>query len=191
MKRRTQDNGPWVFRDGKLVTKERAREIDARKTKKTMKLDFLPKQVERGSWVLIGNELVPKHEANRRRMEKALASKSDLPAPAIRPDTIEVRSMVNGAMFDSRSAYYKHLKDTGHHIMDDKEATYVPTPAIEKPEYKKQIQADIANALEKHEQGWVEPPIAQAADFNLDISKVDESGYVRAEGEAPVVSESV
>ena len=46
--------------------------------------------------------------------------RSSLPAPSIRPDGMDaIQSMANGEMYDSRSAYYRSVKQAGCEIVGD------------------------------------------------------------------------
>ena len=69
----------------------------------------------------LNGELVPINEwwaAQTRR------NRSDLPCPAIRADGMgDTLSHADGKTYDSRSAYERALKDSGHHIVEAGENT--------------------------------------------------------------------
>lgn len=61
-----------------------------------------------GKWV----DITAAIDANRGKPRKT---------PYIRADTMTpIQSMVDGQMYDSKSAYYSHLRATGHHIVEEK-----------------------------------------------------------------------
>lgn len=178
--------GPWVYREGYgIVTKDRAREIDARNAKPRAKVEWLPRRVERGSWVFRDGKLIPKHEAVAQRMKAVAHAKSAHPAPAIRSDQIEIKSMIDGRMYDSKSAYYKHVEKSGHFINDDKTPPSPAPPVLERnPEaHKKNVIGDIVEAFQKHEQGWQEPPLENAYERGIDVADADSDGFIRADAD--------
>lgn len=51
---------------------------------------------------------------------RARGPRSSLPSPAIRPDGMDtIRNHANGLLYDSKSAYYKGVKDAGCEIVGD------------------------------------------------------------------------
>lgn len=75
-------------------------------------------------------------------------------APAVRRDAMDpMRSMVDGQLYDSRSAYYASVRRNGCEIVgDDVDGFSKP------PEYDGAgIEQDIKRAIAEHEAGVAEP----------------------------------
>ena len=81
-------------------------------------------------------------------MEKRLASPlhASAPAPMVRPDGMAaIRSMADGRLYDSRSAYYASLRAHGCEIVGDDRAALErrPTPAPDG------VGRDVKHAIEQ------------------------------------------
>jgi hypothetical protein len=67
------------------------------------------------------------------------------PAPNIRTDGMDpVRSMVSGQMFDSRSAYYREVRQAGCEIVGDDRAGFGKPPGYQAGDLAGDIKATIA-----------------------------------------------
>ncbi len=86
--------------------------------------------VERVISIIQDNKLQPLEQ------EQSLAS-----PPAVREDRMDgIQSMVDGKIYESKSAYYKHLKEGGHHIVDYKQEH---KPKTEKIDWRSAIQESM------------------------------------------------
>lgn len=110
--------------------------------------------VQTGSWVWSKDYdcLVPKDVYLRSKHNMDL--RSDLPSPAIRPDTMPaVKSMIDGKHYDSKSAYYKSVSRAGCEIVGfDKrwhEHIKPPKPYGTDKEHTEAIVADVKRAIQE------------------------------------------
>jgi hypothetical protein len=74
-------------------------------------------KVQPGSWVYDRDlqSLVPKYGRNYFEQNE---KRSDLPCPAIRPDSMRpIKSMADGRVYDGKSAYYKSVARAGCEIV--------------------------------------------------------------------------
>lgn len=91
-------------------------------------------------YVLRDGELVEAHLAPRLPSKRS----DTVTAPYIRTDGMEaIRSMADGRVYDSKSAYYDSVKAAGCEIVGDDKA-----PFDKKPEFKPQgVADDIKRAI--------------------------------------------
>ena len=104
-----------------------------------------------------GLGVVPKGIA---RLHDGRVARSKLSAPAIIRDCLEpMFSHADGKTYDSKSAYYRALKETGTRIVE----------TGEKPEYEasKLTKADVAEAYRKVRDGYKPAPL-EMEDIPLD-----------------------
>lgn len=111
-----------------------------------------PRKIKAGRWVWSRDYecLVP--------IDRYLAGKhnyfdevrSDLPCPAIRPDGMSaVKSMADGRVYDSRSAYYKSVRRAGCEIVGfDRDWERHVRPTYDAKAHEAEIVADIKKAIE-------------------------------------------
>ncbi len=92
----------------------------------------------RTTYVLRGGELVDKRTA------PPLNARA--PAPMVRPDGMgPLRSMADGRIYDSRSAYLASVRAAGCEIVGDERAPFERRPALEPG----RAGADIKTAIEQ------------------------------------------
>lgn len=92
----------------------------------------------RTTYVLRGGELVDKRVAPPRHASQA--------APMIRPDGMAaLRSMADGRVYESRSAYYASVRAVGCEIVGEERAPFDRRPAFEPG----RAAADIKAAIEQ------------------------------------------
>lgn len=98
----------------------------------------------RGRFVLRDGELVAKHLAPPLRRP----ARSDLARPFVISDACEFRSMANGEMYTSKSAYRADLRAAGREeIGNDTEYLFAPEP---EPDMGN-VEQDIATVYEQLE----------------------------------------
>lgn len=173
-----------VYREGYgVVTKSKAREIDAARKPTAVKLDWLDKRPERGSWVMRNGKLIPKHLAAAEAARSV--QRSDLPCPYVVPDVPEHRNMATGEMVTSRSRHREILKE--HNLIEiGNEA--MPTTRDLGPK-KGEIAKEIKETIEQLEQGYQFEPEEKFdscdevsfTSADVDVSKPDTPQYVRSE----------
>jgi hypothetical protein len=92
----------------------------------------------RTTYVLRGGQLVDK------RVAPPLHARAS--APMVRPDAMDpLRSMADGRVYESRSAYYASVRAAGCEIVGDERASLERRPAFEPG----RAGADIKTALEQ------------------------------------------
>ena len=87
-------------------------------------------------------------------------ARSDLAAPSIIRDGLDgMLSHADGKQYDSKSAYYRTLKETGHRILE----------TGERPEYDAAgpSKADVGEAFQKVRDGYKPKPL-ETEDMSLD-----------------------
>jgi hypothetical protein len=105
----------------------------------------------RERFVISDGALRPWPEVASRRRARALASRSELPAPMIIRD--ELSGVVNpcdGKRYDSKSAYYRAVKEAGCVIVGNEAEKMMSAPRA-----RSNVSRDeIAEAVQKVEQGY-------------------------------------
>jgi hypothetical protein len=56
-------------------------------------------------------------------------------------------NQVDGKVYDSRSSYYKSLKDTGNHVLEAGES-YKPIDVTSEKSYQEEIKKDVAETIQ-------------------------------------------
>jgi hypothetical protein len=99
--------------------------------------------MSRATYVLRGGELVEKHLAEPLHDGAA--------APFVRADGMDaVKSMADGKVYDSKSAYYASVRRAGCEIVGDDRGGFGP-----RPEYRPQnIGQDIKRSIEQLRAGY-------------------------------------
>jgi len=138
----------------------------------------------RGSWVFRNGKLIPKHEAARLDYGKVAHAISGLSAPAIRSDKIEkpfVSHIDGKTVFDSKSKWERHVRENGCIIVGDNVEGLKVGPTDEDIRaHRKQVQADVVEAIQKIEQGYQAPPLEQADEVDVSAARrAAAEGYVR------------
>jgi hypothetical protein len=82
----------------------------------------------------------------RKRCEKYEAR----PAPAIRPDSIEMWNPIDGKIATSKSRYYKQVRQAGC-VIDDRRTDDVANSTAKEPKPPDNIGRDIKNAYDQLE----------------------------------------
>lgn len=157
-----------VYRKGYgVVTKTRAAEIDRESKKPVNKADFLPKEVERGSWVYRDGKLVPKQKARTSDVRRAGRKRSDLASPSVMSDIGEHRNMVTGEMVSSRSRHREILREHGLVEYGNEQA-----PMKDKTSFTSTVKEDLKESIEMlksgHKPEEAGPDISN--DVGVDIS---------------------
>lgn len=100
----------------------------------------------------------PKEDVQRRKAVKRFReiehAVSDLPFPMIVSDQLEMKSMINGEIFTSKAAYYKHVRANNCEIVGNEDITgkYRATPsAADDIAHTKDIESDVKTAIEQLE----------------------------------------
>ena len=92
----------------------------------------------RCTYVLRGGELIAKHLAPPLHAGRA--------APMVRPDGMDpIRSMADGRLYDSRSAYYASVRAHGCEIVGDDRAGFGP----DRPYRPEGVGRDIQRTLQE------------------------------------------
>lgn len=92
----------------------------------------------RATYVIRDGELVEKHLARPLHASSA--------APMIRTDGMDaIRSMADGRMYDSKSAYYADLKARGCEIVGNDKAPFDRRPTFE----PQGVERDVKTAIEQ------------------------------------------
>jgi len=84
----------------------------------------------------------------RECLEQFRKARSSLPMPAIRSDGMDpILNHADGQMYDSRSAYYRGVKDAGCEIVGNEKLT-APAP---KEMCERELKQDISNTYDQLE----------------------------------------
>lgn len=103
-------------------------------------------------FVLVGDRLVPWPKVAAARRERAEAARSGLSAPMIISDHLDgVQNPCDGKTYDSKSAYYRAVKDAGCEIVGN-EAEKIASSIS--PVRSEVTQDDVATAVRKVEAGY-------------------------------------
>ena len=95
-------------------------------------------------YVYRDGQVIPRHMAKPR-----IVSRSDLPSPYIRPDGMsDLRNHADGLLYDSKSAYYKAVRQAGCEIVGDDPSFNEPQTAREM-DTPGGIEQDLKNAIEQ------------------------------------------
>lgn len=96
-------------------------------------------------------ELRPWPEVAQRRRLRALGALSSLPAPYVISDHLDdVQNPADGKIYDSKSEYYRAVKNAGCEIVGNEAEKLMESPAA-----RSDVQSDeIGAALHKVKQGY-------------------------------------
>lgn len=138
----------------------------------------------RGTWVFRNGKLIPKSEASRLDYGRVAHAMSHLAAPAIRSDKIEkpfVSHIDGRTVFDSKSAWERHVRENGCIIVGDNvEGLKTGPTEADHRAHRKQVQADVVEAIQKIEQGYQAPPEERADEIDVSAARqAARDGYVR------------
>ena len=110
----------------------------------------------RGTFVYRDGELVPKHLAAP--LNLGFLSRSRLPAPYINLDTADAfRSMADGKLYDSNSAYRASLKRLGMREIGNEIDAHLKDVVATNPQ-KPKAKADVIKAYQKVRAGYKPAP---------------------------------
>jgi len=102
-------------------------------------------------FVVVGDRLVPWPQVAEARRERASAARSGLSAPSVIRDALDgVQNPCDGKVYDSKSAYYRAVKDAGCVIVGN-EAEKLMAPSSARPDVTRE---EIAQAIHKVEAGY-------------------------------------
>lgn len=102
-------------------------------------------------YVVIKDQLVPWPKVAAARRERAAATRSTLPTPMVIRDGLDgVKNPVDGKTYDSKSAYYRAVKDAGCVIVGNEAEKLSQSP----PKVKEVTSDDIDRAMNKVLQGY-------------------------------------
>lgn len=114
-------------------------------------------------FVVIKDQLVPWPKVAAARRERAIAARSDLAAPMLIRDALnDVQNPCDGKTYDSKSAYYRAVKDAGCVIVGNEAEKLAAAPCPARPEV---TQAEVAAAMRKVEAGY-KPALEHDKDFD-------------------------
>lgn len=103
-------------------------------------------------FVMVGDQLVPWPKVAAARRERAEAARSGLPAPMIISDHLDgVQNPCDGKTYDSKSAYYRAVRDAGCEIVGN-EAEKIASSIT--PARSEVTKDEVANAVRKVESGY-------------------------------------
>lgn len=109
----------------------------------------------RGAWVIRDGELVPKHLAAPLIPRGA---RSGLPAPMVISDAADAfRSMADGRLYESKSAYRAELKRQGMREIGNDVEGHLKDVEASNPK-KPKAHADVIKAYQKVRAGYKPPP---------------------------------
>ena len=109
----------------------------------------------RGTFVYRDGELVPKHLAAPLVPRGAA---SNLPAPYVNSDTVDAfRSMADGRLYESKSAYRAELKRQGLREIGNEIDAHLRDVDATNPQ-KPKVKADVIKAYQKVRAGYKPPP---------------------------------
>lgn len=122
----------------------------------------------RGSWVFREGRMVPKHEALAKDYAVISSKRSSLAAPAVISDNMTpFKSHVDGkTWFDSKRAWEKHVKANGCSIVGNDMPS--AAPRFDDVKHRRDVEADVAQAVQMVEQGYKPPPVEHAEEFKTD-----------------------
>lgn len=102
----------------------------------------------RETYVIRDGKAVPKHLAAPLRSR---GPRSGLAIPMIISDTLRdpVKSMADGRIYDSKSAYYKSVKSAGCEIVGNDPAGYTPREIYDEKAHEAEIVADVKRAIQE------------------------------------------
>ncbi|WP_125461814.1 MULTISPECIES: hypothetical protein [Rhodomicrobium] len=108
----------------------------------------------RGAWIYDKEtgKLVPKWEFLAKKAQETRRSRSSLSTPMVIGSMDPIRSVIDGKMYDSKSAYYRHVERNGCAIVGhDKNWTdYVAKPPLaDEKQHEADIVADVKKAIEQ------------------------------------------
>jgi hypothetical protein len=110
----------------------------------------------RERFVISDGVLLPWDRIARARYERALAKRSDLPAPSVIRDGLDgVVNPCDGKRYDSKGAYYRAVKDAGCVIVGNEAEKMISAPNARsdvKP-------SEIIEAMQKVEAGYKPAPL--------------------------------
>jgi hypothetical protein len=169
--------GTYVFRSGKLVTKDQALSIDAASAKAAER-----KYANNFKEIEFSDTHAAARAARNNMRRRDQSKRSHLPSPGIISDVISTPflSTLDGKThFDSKSAWHKHLRASGCSVVEQGSA-----PA-RKMSGTEDIKQDIVTAMQKVEQGHVEKPLRTAnGEFGDIFERTAKNGveFVRGDG---------
>lgn len=103
--------------------------------------------------MVVGDRLVPWPQVAAARRERTEAARSGLPAPMIIRDHLDgVQNPCDGKTYDSKSAYYRAVRDAGCEIVgNEAEKIAANTTASAPPAV---TRAEVAEAIRKVADGY-------------------------------------
>jgi hypothetical protein len=108
----------------------------------------------RERFVVCDGALVPWPQVAAARRARAAAAQSDLPAPMVIRDALDgVMNPCDGKRYDSKSAYYRAVKDAGCVIVGN-EAGKMAEAAMPHPARSNVKAEEVAEAMQKVEAGY-------------------------------------
>jgi hypothetical protein len=124
----------------------------------------------RGTWVYRNGEMVEKHLAKFTDFLEKPSRHSDLPCPYIQSDSIEVRSMADGRVYDSKSGLRRSYKARGLVELGND----APTEA--RPGKRPELGNVVKEAYRKVREGYKPnpAPLGELGTFNMAEAGADE-----------------
>jgi hypothetical protein len=103
--------------------------------------------------------VLPAHEVLAKRAAAAPKSASSLPRPFVIGSMPEVRSMIDGQIYDSKSTYYRHVERNGCEIVgfDPKWQEQIKAPTYDARAHEAEVVADVKKSIEQLNSGTAEP----------------------------------
>jgi len=118
-------------------------------------------------YVWVENRLRPWPLVAAARRERA---RSSLPAPMIISDHLDgVKNPVDGKMYDSKSSYYRAVKDAGCVIVGNEAEKMMDRPVARSSVGRDDIDA----ALHKMKQGYKPAPLERPTETELEIAGLE------------------
>lgn len=115
-------------------------------------------------FLVIKDKLVPWPQVAAARRARASAIRSSLPSPMIISDNLDgVQNPCDGKIYDSKSAYYRAVKDAGCEIVgNEAEKLADATASSARP---KVTQQEVVDAMHKVEAGY-KPALEHDKEFD-------------------------
>jgi hypothetical protein len=130
-----------------------------------------------GSWVFdrATGKMIDKSEALERDYQSIAHAVSDLAAPYVKSDYIKqpFRSAIDGSMQTSKAAWEKQVRASGYEITGGEMTQKTISKSLREKARRKDIQDDVAKAVNMVEQGFKPAPVTRTSDFGdmRDVAK--------------------